>query len=66
MWIETRRNRLTGELENTISGGFGQQPSDSALKLHLGTLEATWAYRKSEADFLLELLRVTSGKIIRP
>jgi len=51
--IETRRNRLTGELENTIIG----RPSETAIRIHHDTLVAKWAYRKSEAEFVADLLR---------
>jgi len=58
--IETRRNRLTGELENTIIG----RPSEAAIRVHHETLVAKWAYRKSEAEFVTDLLRpVTIPKL---
>jgi hypothetical protein len=55
--IETRRDRVTGELVNTLVGN----PSDAALRTHHNTIVAKWGYRKSWPDFIAEVLRLRLG-----
>ena len=51
--IETRRNRVTGELVNTLVG----TPSQELLQTHHSTIVAKWGYRESWPDFMAKLLR---------